>query len=132
MSIEDCIADFQIPQYLHYMDSAATSLIPEPVIASMNEYDRQYRANVGRGMHRLTRVATQRYQDAHDTIGKFIGGKDGTTVFTKNTTEAINMVAAGLEWQPGDRVVTTIVEHHSNLLPWLRDRKSTRLNSSHT
>ena len=103
MKIEDCIADFQIPQYLHYMDSAATSLIPEQVIASMNEYDRQYRANVGRGMHRLTRVATQRYQDAHDSISDFIGGKDGVTVFTKNTTEAINMVAAGLDWQPGDQ-----------------------------
>ena len=123
MKIEDCIADFQIPQYLHYMDNAATSLIPEPVIASMNEYDRQYRANVGRGMHRLTRVATQRYQDAHDSVSDFIGGKEGTTVFTRNTTEAINMVAAGLDWQPGDRVVTTIVEHHSNLLPWLRLRQ---------
>lgn len=80
MKIEDCMAYFQIPKYLHYMDSAATSLIPEPVIASMNEYDRQYRANVGRGMHRLTRVATQKYQDAHDSISSFIGGKEGTTV----------------------------------------------------
>ena len=123
MKIEDCMADFQIPKYLHYMDSAATSLIPEPVIASMNEYDRQYRANVGRGMHRLTRVATQRYQDAHDSVSGFIGGKEGTTVFTRNTTEAINMVALGLDWHPGDRVVTTIVEHHSNLLPWLRLRQ---------
>lgn len=123
MKIEDCIADFQIPKHLHYMDSAATSLIPEPVIVSMNEYDRQYRANVGRGMHRLTRVATQRYQDAHDSIGNFIGGKEGTTVFTRNTTEAINMVALGMDWQPRDRVVTTIAEHHSNLLPWLRLRQ---------
>lgn len=123
MNIEDCLADFQIPQHLHYMDSAATSLIPEPVIVSMNEYDRQYRANVGRGMHRLTRVATQRYQDAHDTVSSFIGGDEGTTVFTRNTTEAINMVAAGLDWQPGDRIVTTVVEHHSNLLPWLRLRQ---------
>lgn len=105
------------------MDNAATSLIPEPVIASMNEYDRQYRANVGRGMHRLTRVATQRYQDAHDSVSDFICGKEGTTVFTRNTTEAINMVAAGLDWRPGDRIVTTIVEHHSSLLPWLRLRQ---------
>ncbi|MCC4765476.1 aminotransferase class V-fold PLP-dependent enzyme [Methanosarcina sp. DH1] len=123
MKLEDCIADFQIPRYLHYMDNAATSLVPEPVIAAMNEYDRQYRANVGRGMHRLTRVATQKYQDAHDLVSNFIGGKEGTTVFTKNTTEAINMVAAGLDWQSGDRIVTTIVEHHSNLLPWLRLRQ---------
>lgn len=123
MKIEDCLADFQIPEHLHYMDNAATSLIPEPVIISMNEYDRQYRANVGRGMHRLTRVATQKYQDAHDTVSDFIGGMEGTTVFTRNTTEAINMVAAGLDWQPGDRVVTTVMEHHSNLLPWLRLRQ---------
>ncbi|HEY3362497.1 MAG TPA: cysteine desulfurase [Methanosarcina sp.] len=123
MNLEDCLADFQIPRYLHYMDSAATSLVPEPVITAMNEYDRQYRANVGRGMHRLTRVATQKYQDAHELVSSFIGGKEGTTVFTKNTTEAINMVAAGLDWQPGDRIVTTVVEHHSNLLPWLRLRQ---------
>ncbi|MGB9941075.1 cysteine desulfurase [Methanosarcina sp.] len=123
MKIEDCIADFQIPRYLHYMDSAATSLIPEPVIAAMNEYDRQYRANVGRGMHRLTRVATQKYQDAHDRVSSFIGGNEGTTVFTRNTTEAINMVAAGLDWHSGDRIVTTGAEHHSNLLPWLRLRQ---------
>lgn len=123
MKIEDCIVDFQIPRYLHYMDSAATSLVPEPVITSMNEYDRQYRANVGRGMHRLTRVATQKYQDAHELVSNFIGGKEGTTVFTRNTTEAINMVAAELDWHPGDRIVTTIAEHHSNMLPWLRLRQ---------
>jgi Selenocysteine lyase len=123
MNLEDCLADFQIPRYLHYMDSAATSLVPEPVITAMNEYDRQYRANVGRGMHRLTRFATQKYQDAHELVSSFIGGKEGTTVFTKNTTEAINMVAAGLDWHPGDRIVTTVVEHHSNLLPWLRLRQ---------
>lgn len=132
MKIEDCLADFQIPQHLHYMDSAATSLIPEPVINSMNEYNRQYRANVGRGMHRLTRVATQKYQDAHDIVSNFIGGMEGTTVFTRNTTEAINMVAAGLDWRPGDRIVTTVMEHHSNLLPWLRLRqKGVKVNILH-
>ena len=52
MGIEDCLVDFQIPEYLHYMDSAATSLIPEPVIAAMNEYDRQYRSGGGRARRR--------------------------------------------------------------------------------
>ena len=51
-------------------------------------------------------------------MAQFINGKNGVTVFTKNTTEAINMVAHGLSWKPGDRVITTILEHHSNLLPW--------------
>ena len=69
-------------------------------------------------MHRFTRIATQRYWHAHEKVAKFISGTDGITVFTKNTTEAINMVARGLSWNPGDRVVTTILEHHSNLLPW--------------
>ncbi|MDD1724154.1 MAG: cysteine desulfurase, partial [Methanospirillum sp.] len=59
-----------------------------------------------------------RYWHAHEKIADFIGGKKGTTVFTKNATEAINMVARGLSWKPGDRIITTILEHHSNLLPW--------------
>ena len=53
-------------------------------------------------------------------MAEFIGGKNGVTVFTKNTTESVNMVAQGLVWKTGDRVITTILEHHSNLLPWRR------------
>jgi cysteine desulfurase/selenocysteine lyase len=78
---------------------------------------------VGRGIHRLARIATQRYWHAHEKVAGFIGAQEGVTVFTKNTTEAINMVAAGLPWKAGDRVVTTILEHHSNLLPWRNLRK---------
>jgi cysteine desulfurase/selenocysteine lyase len=68
-------------------------------------------------------VATQKYADAHQKIASFIGAKQGLTVITKNTTEAINMVAGGLDWRKGDRVVTTLLEHHSNYLPWLRLKK---------
>lgn len=75
------------------------------------------------GMHRLTRIATQLYQDAHYTVSDFIRGKEGINVFTKNTTEAINIVVTGLDWEPGDQVVTTVAEHHSNLLPWFRLRQ---------
>ena len=84
----------------------------------MVEFEHQYRANVGRGVHRLTRIASQRYWHAHEKVAQFIGGNKGITVFTKNTTEAINTVAQGLSWKSGDRVITTILEHHSNLLPW--------------
>ncbi|MCX6697461.1 MAG: aminotransferase class V-fold PLP-dependent enzyme [Methanoregula sp.] len=101
-----------------YLDNAATSFSPEPVISSMVEFEHHYRANVGRGVHRFTRIASQRYWHAHEKVAQFIGGAQGITVFTKNTTEAINMVAQGLTWKPGDRVITTILEHHSNLLPW--------------
>ena len=86
----------------------------------MVEFEHRYRANVGRGVHRLTSIASQRYWHAHEKIAEFIGGKNGVTVFTKNTTESVNMVARGLTWKPGDRVITTILEHHSNLLPWRR------------
>ncbi|MCX6688223.1 MAG: aminotransferase class V-fold PLP-dependent enzyme, partial [Methanoregula sp.] len=106
-----------------YLDNAATSFSPEPVIASMVEFDHQYRANVGRGVHRFTRIASQRYWHAHEKVATFVGGKQGVTVFTKNTTEAINMVAQGLAWKAGDRVITTILEHHSNLLPWRNLKK---------
>jgi cysteine desulfurase/selenocysteine lyase len=115
--------DFPILGDIIGMDNAATSFSPEPVIAAMTDFEHSYRANVGRGVHRLTRIASQRYWHAHEKVAGFIGAKEGVTVFTKNTTEAINMVAYGLPWKAGDRVVTTILEHHSNLLPWRNLKK---------
>ena len=118
LAIDAVRRDFPILGDMCYLDNAATSFSPEPVIAAMVEFDHQYRANVGRGVHRFTRIASQRYWHAHEKVAEFVGGKQGVTVFTKNTTEAINMVAQGLAWRPGDRVITTVLEHHSNLLPW--------------
>jgi cysteine desulfurase/selenocysteine lyase len=115
--------DFALLGDTVYLDSAATSLSPEPVIAAVMEFERRYRANVGRGVHRLSQIASQRYRHAREKVAGLINGGDGTLVFTKNTTEAIEMVAHGLAWAPGDRVVTTVLEHHSNLLPWLRLRR---------
>jgi Selenocysteine lyase len=112
--------DFPILSDIIYLDNAATGFSPEPVVAAQVEFEHNYRANVGRGVHRLTSIASQRYWHAHEKVADFIGGRDGVTVFTRNTTESINMVAQGLSWRPGDRVVTTILEHHSNLLPWRR------------
>ncbi|MGB9176677.1 MAG: aminotransferase class V-fold PLP-dependent enzyme [Methanoregula sp.] len=118
LNVQQIRKDFPILGDIIYLDNAATSFSPEPVIAAMTEFEHTYRANVGRGVHRLTRIASQRYWHAHEKVAGFIGAPSGITVFTKNTTEAINMVAAGLPWKAGDRVVTTILEHHSNLLPW--------------
>ncbi|MDD1717737.1 MAG: aminotransferase class V-fold PLP-dependent enzyme [Methanoregulaceae archaeon] len=117
--IDEIRKDFPLLSDLVYLDSAATSISPEPVLQAMLDYEHHYRANVGRGVHRLTQIASQRYWHAHEKVARFIMGEHGVTVFTKNTTEAINMVARGLRWNPGDRVVTTVLEHHSNLLPWL-------------
>ncbi|HDS45074.1 MAG TPA: cysteine desulfurase [Methanomicrobia archaeon] len=110
-------ADFPITSEGIYLDSAATSLTPEPVVEAVSRYYRAYTANVGRGVYRLAQIATPRYQDAHRKVAHFLGA---TVIFTKNATEAIHMVACGLHWQRGDEVVTTLLEHHSNYLPWLR------------
>lgn len=112
--------DFPLVSEVVYFDNAATSLSPEPVIQSLVEFERNYRANVGRGVHRLTQIASQRYWHAHEKVAGFIGAKDGVTVFTKSSTESINMVAQGFPWKEGDRVLTTVLEHHANLLPWYR------------
>ncbi len=105
-----------------YLDSAATSLSPGVVIDAMVEFEQHYRSNVGRGVHRLAQLAGQRYWHAREKVEGFIHGHGGVTVFCKNSTEAIETVAQGLSWHVGDRVVTTVLEHHSNLLPWLRLR----------
>ncbi|MDD1664123.1 MAG: aminotransferase class V-fold PLP-dependent enzyme, partial [Methanomicrobiales archaeon] len=115
--------DFPLIADLIYLDSAAMSISPEPVLAAMLEYERHYRANVGRGVHRLSQVASQKYWDAHEKVKKFIGAKEGETVFTRDATEAITMVARGIAWRPGDQVITTLLEDHSNLAPWLHLRE---------
>ena len=117
-NVEAIRRDFPILGDIIYLDNAATSFSPEPVIAAQVEFEHRYRANVGRGVHRLTSIASQRYWHAHEKVAEFIGGKNGVTIFTKNTTESVNMVAQGMSWKPGHRVITTILEHHSNLLPW--------------
>ncbi|HVP24487.1 MAG TPA: cysteine desulfurase [Methanomicrobiales archaeon] len=119
---EDIRADFPILSEVCYLDSAATSLSPEQVLAAMLEFEHVFRANTGRGVHRLAQIASQKYWDAHQKVRRFIGAQSGEVVFTRNTTEAINMVAWGLPWQNGDGIVTTLLEHHSNLLPWMRLR----------
>ena len=120
MNFAEVRADFPILSDIIYLDSASTSLTPEPVLKAVLEYYRGYNANVGRGVHRLSQIASQRYKDAHRKVADFIGAKEEEIIFMKNATEAINTVANGLKYKPGDKVVTTLIEHHSNFLPWLR------------
>ncbi|MFZ3094003.1 MAG: cysteine desulfurase [Methanothrix sp.] len=120
MNVQEIRSDFPILDDLIYLDSAATSLTPEPVLEAVLGYYRSYRANVGRGVYRQAQIADQRYREAHRKVAGFVGGEDGTAVFTRNATESINLVAGGLDWKRGDRIVTTLLEHHSNLLPWMR------------
>ncbi|MEM2427006.1 MAG: cysteine desulfurase [Candidatus Hadarchaeales archaeon] len=125
MKVEEIREDFPIlASGIIYLDNASTSLTPEPVLRKMLEFYREYRANVGRGIHRLSRRAGEELSEAREKVRKFIGARsEGEIIFTKNTTEGINLVARGLGWERGDRVVTTLLEHHSNFLPWLRLRE---------
>lgn len=114
--------DFPVLERVIYLDSAATSQTPGPVVEAMNEYFFKYTANYGRGAYGLARETTERYDEVRKRVARFIGAKEHQTIFTKNATEAINMVALGIKWSKGDHVITSILEHHSNLLPWLRLR----------
>ena len=104
-----------------YLDSASSTLTPEPVLRKMLEFYRDYRANVGRGPYEFSRRATYEYEQAREKIAQFINARSkNEIIFTRNTTEGINIVANGLKWKQSDKVVTTLIEHHSNFIVWLR------------
>ena len=108
---------------LVYFDNAATSQTPEPVLEAMNAYYRTYNSNVHRGIHQLSQEASIAYEEAHDRVAEFINAPEGRPeiVFTKNATEAMNLLASG--WgRPtlgaGDEIVLTEMEHHASLVTW--------------
>lgn len=103
---------------LVYLDNAATTFKPRQVIDAVVSYYERYSANVHRGIYRLSQEATTLYEDSREEIAKFINAKPNETVFTKNATEGINIVAYSMQWGAGDEIVTTVMEHHSNLVPW--------------
>jgi len=106
-----------------YLDSTASSLTPEPVLNKMLEYYREYRANVERGVHRLSARASEEYEAARGKVARFINAKSASEIImTRNTTEGVNLVASGLNWKKGDKIVTSVLEHHSNYIVWLRVR----------
>ncbi|GBD04159.1 putative cysteine desulfurase [bacterium HR19] len=105
-----------------YLDSAATSLKPKIVIDAVEEYYKTNSSNVHRSPHTLSHEATEKYIYAHEKVAEFIGAKSWREIiFTKNATEASNLVAYSLGLhlvQEKDRIITTIMEHHSNIVPW--------------
>jgi cysteine desulfurase/selenocysteine lyase len=106
---------------LVYLDSAATSQKPAPVIDAMDRYYRQSNANVHRGVYRLAQEATDLFEGARARVAAFAGGETATTIFTRNATEAINLVAYAWGREhvgAGDVVLITQMEHHSNIVPW--------------
>jgi len=104
---------------LIYLDNAATSQKPQAVLDAMRDYYEQHNANVHRGIHTLAEEATALYEGARDKVTTFINASDRReVVFTKNSTEALNLLARTIPLAPGDEVVVTEMEHHSNLVPW--------------
>ncbi|WP_240759075.1 aminotransferase class V-fold PLP-dependent enzyme, partial [Phytoactinopolyspora endophytica] len=116
-------------QPLVYLDSANTSQKPRPVLDALAEHYEQHNANVARAVHQLGEESTAAYEGARDKIAAFIGAPSrDELVFTKNASEALNLVAntlaSGLAEDPryrlgpGDEIVVTEMEHHSNIVPW--------------
>ena len=106
---------------LVYLDNAATSQKPQCVIDSEARYYAELNANIHRGVHALSQQATDAYEAARDTVRRFINAaRREEIVFVRGTTEAINLVAAswGQRLQPGDEILITEMEHHSNIVPW--------------
>lgn len=107
---------------LVYLDNAATSQKPQMVINALTRYYSEYNANVHRGIHTLADEATTAYEDARKKVSAFINAEGPETIlFTRNTTEAINLVAyawARRTLKQGDEIITSVMEHHSNLVPW--------------
>lgn len=109
-------------QPLIYLDNAATSQKPTAVLAAMDNYYRWDNANVHRGIHTLSSRATTAYEAARDKVAQFVNARDRVEIaFTRNATESINLVAYswGLEnLTPGDEIIISVMEHHSNIVPW--------------
>ncbi len=111
---------------LIYLDNAASAQKPEAVIAAMAGAMRGAYANVHRGLHALANETTEAFEAARATVAQFINAAaPNEIVFTKSGTQAINIVSAGLDIRPGDEIVLSVMEHHSNIVPWhfLRERK---------
>src|SRR5215207_1173524 len=104
-----------------YLDAGATAQKPEPVIAAIDASYRLHNANIHRGVYTLAQEATERFEGARERIARFIGAPTAETIFAKNVTEAINLVA--YSWGrrnvgAGDTIVLTPMEHHANIVPW--------------
>lgn len=113
---------FDTNRDLVYLDSTATSLKPRTVIDKLGEYYSRYSANIFRGVYKISEKATEEYEGTRKAVARFIGAdRPEEIIFTRNTTESINLIAYSLGRQIIEKeseIVTTIMEHHSNFVPW--------------
>lgn len=106
---------------LVYLDNSATSQKPRVVLDALDDYYTRLNANVHRGLHTLSEEATNAYEDARERVARFINAPTQSLIFVRNTTEGINLVAGA--WgrknvRAGDEIVLSVMEHHSNIVPW--------------
>lgn len=116
---------------LIYFDNIATSQKPIQVINSISDFYKRFNANIHRGMHYLSQEASRLYEEAHETVAKFIRADADEIIFVRNTTEGLNLVAYawGLKnLGEDDEIIITIMEHHSNMLPWFKLAKLRKAN----
>lgn len=113
---------------LVYLDSSATSQKPKAVINEVKKYYEEYNANVHRGLHSLSEIATRKYEGARMKVAQFINAQAKEIIFVRNTTEAINLAAYSFvkpKLKKGDIILLTEMEHHSNIVPWQLIAKET-------
>jgi cysteine desulfurase/selenocysteine lyase len=105
-----------------YLDSTATTQKPRQVLDAIVDYYEGANANVHRSVYKLADEATEMYENSRTNVARFIGAKENEIVFTRNTTESLNLLSftIGESLKKGDRVLITSMEHHSNILPWMR------------
>ena len=124
LNVEKIRADFPIFKNnpdLIFLDNASTTQKPQQVIDTLTHYYENYNSNIHRGIYTIAEKATAAYEETRDKVAAFIGTEDRQSiVFTRGTTESINLVASswGQNLKPGDEVLITEMEHHSNIIPW--------------
>lgn len=122
LSVKKDFPLFEVHPQLSYLDSTATSLKPQIVIDAINEYYSEYSANVHRGIYEISDKATSMFEMARQTAADFIVAESPEEIiFTRGTSEGLNLICTSLGksiLEEGDEIVTTIIEHHSNFVPW--------------
>jgi cysteine desulfurase/selenocysteine lyase len=123
MDVRKIREDFDIlKKDVIYLDSAATSLTPNCVIDAVKKYYCDYNANIERGVYSFSQEASREYEEAHEKVARFFNVNENEIAFTKNCTYGINLIANSIRVTKSDNIVTTLLEHHANYLPWLRLR----------
>lgn len=119
--VETIRKDFPILDQSVYLDNGATTQKPQQVINRLKHYYNRENANVHRGVYKLSQLATEAYEGARKTIGQFINASSDQIIFTRGTTESINLTAFSFVeplLSPGDEILISHMEHHSNIVPW--------------